>query len=187
MAATNLVKIPSFVCFSNRTPIQFFPTGQESENSGSWPPLMGKGVKADKNYYVRGQKPAPSGVHNSRYISWWDKKMTFNLYDSGYSSVDCSQMLFARQQCSQTIHRFRSEYNKYFLVFHECTNPYRYMVRCSKLIKYDIITCLFAYQNVYHEPNPLSSVQPLDFRLSGSIRVEVDGPTESGRSRFTST
>ena len=43
--------------------------------------------------------------------------MTFNLYDSGYSSVGCSQRILFN------IHRrlIRSWYNKYFQVFYECT------------------------------------------------------------------
>ena len=120
----------------------FFPR-QESENSGSWPPLMGKGVKADKNYYVsflqprsgshgqgfaweklkilrKGKKSAP---FRNRFMRIWlsvggTKKMTFlNLYDSGYSSVSCSQRILFN------IHRrlIRSWYNKYFQVFYECT------------------------------------------------------------------
>ena len=76
-------------------------------------------MRKNRKFYERAKNRPLSGIGScaSEISVGGTKKMTFNLYDSGYSSVGCSQRILFN------IHRgfIRSWYNKYFQVFYECT------------------------------------------------------------------
>ena len=97
-------------------------------------------MRKNRKFYERAKNRPLSGIGScaSEISVGGTKKMTFNLYDSGYSSVGCSQRILFN------IHRrlIRSWYNKYFQVFYECT-------KCTPKRMYQQKRIISAYHQIY--------------------------------------